>query len=161
MNKEYMKKLIDILGQVDDSEKTSTVHSDFAAKPAVFPENPPEKYNSEENCIQENNTIQENRNTGANHDTRRRYSREFKKMIVHLHKEERMTFDAITLKYGVPKPTVVRWCSDARYENIIKTKENEKELQNIRREYERVLEENKFLRSAVILILGQKMEVNK
>ena len=91
----------------------------------------------------------------------RRYSREFKKMIVRLHKEEGWTFTKITEEYGVSKATITKWCSDARYENTAILQEKTKALKDTQQEYEKVRQENIFLKRIVIMMLGYEMEVQK
>ena len=79
-------------------------------------------------------------------------------MIVRLHKEERWTFNEITGKYGVSKATITKWCSDARYENQAILQKKTKELQDTMQEYEKMKQENIFLKKIVIMMLGQQME---
>ncbi|MCC8066817.1 MAG: transposase [Clostridiales bacterium] len=96
--------------------------------------------------------------TGPNHDTKKRYSPEFKKMIVRLHCEEGQSVKNITNQYGVSKATITKWCSDARYENMARANNSEKELQAVREENARVKDENIFLKRILVMLFGKEME---
>lgn len=158
MNKEYMSKLFDVLSQIDDLAE-------------------PLKEKQEQMAVQEAKTMKEMKGeTCMDGETEipkwatkivpdrinsRRYSKEFKKMIVRLHKEEGWTFAKITEEYGVSKATITKWCSDARYENTAILQEKTRELQDTQQEYEKVRQENIFLKRIVIMMLGYEMEVQK
>lgn len=144
MNKEYRKKLFDILDQIDE----------LAGPVEEIREKPAEE--SRKEAVQ----TDEDREPcmGPNHDTRKRYSPEFKKMVVRMHRDEGRTCESITNEYGVSKATITKWCSDARYENRAKLDEQTKELQNIIKENQKMKEENAFLKKILILLFGKEME---
>lgn len=158
MNKEYMSKLFDVLSQIDDLAE-------------------PLKEKQEQMAVQEAKAVKETKGeTCMDGETEipkwatkivpdrinsRRYSKEFKKMIVRLHKDEGWTFTKITEEYGVSKATITKWCSDARYENTAILQEKTKELQDTQQEYEKVKQENIFLKRIVIMMLGYEMEIQK
>lgn len=144
MNKEYRKKLFDILNQIDE----------LAGPPTEEIKEKPEEGRVKEAALNEDvgEPIK-----GPNHDTRKRYSPEFKKMIVRLHRDEGRTYNSITNEYGVSKATITKWCSDARYENRAKMVEQTKELQNIIEENQKIKEENAFLKKILILLFGKEM----
>lgn len=147
MNKEYRKKLFDILDRIDELTEPFEEKQDKAIE-----SNTKCMDGEKEIEIYEGGVKPERENV-------RRYSREFKKMVVRMHRDEGRTFDSITEEYGVSKATITRWCSDARYENKAKLDETTRELQNIRRDYEKVKEENVFLKNIVILMFGKGREV--
>lgn len=144
MSKEYRKRLFDILNEIEElsepilSEEVGSAASEKSEQPE---ENASWK-SAEKNC-----------------DHKKRYSPEFKKMIVKMHRDEGRTCASITEEYGVSKASITKWCSDVRYENKAKLEETSKELQNMRQEYEKVKEENTFLKKIVILLFGKEMEV--
>lgn len=144
MNKEYRKKLFDILDQIDElagpMEETREKPAEESRKEATQTDE------DREPCM------------GPNHDTRKRYSPEFKKMVVRMHRDEGRTCESITNEYGVSKATITKWCSDARYENRAKLDEQTKELQNIIKENQKMKEENAFLKKILILLFGKEME---
>ena len=158
MNKEYMSKLFDVLSQIDDlAEPLKENQEKMAAQEAKVA-----KEMKGETCMDGENEIPKWATKIVPDRIRsRRYSREFKKMIVRLHKEEGWTFTKITEEYGVSKATITKWCSDARYENTAILQEKTKALQDTQQEYEKVRQENIFLKRIVIMMLGYEMEVHK
>ena len=144
MNKEYRKKLFDILDQIDELagpvEEMQERTAGESRKEAV------QKDEDGESC------------KAPNHDTRKRYSSEFKKMVVRMHRDEGRTCESITNEYGVSKATITKWCSDARYENRAKLDEQTRELQNIIKENQKMKKENAFLKKILILLFGKEME---
>ena len=144
MNKEYRKKLFDILDQIDE----------LAGPVEEMRETPVEESRKEAVRMDEYSEPCK----GPNHDTRKRYSSEFKKMVVRMHRDEGRTCESITNEYGVSKATITKWCSDARYENRAKLDEQTKELQNIIKENQKMKEENAFLKKILILLFGKEME---
>lgn len=158
MNKEYMCKLFDVLSQIDDlAEPLKEKQEQMAAHEAKAA-----KEMKGETCMDGENEIPKwATKIVPDRIKSRRYSREFKKMIVRLHKEEGWTFTKITEEYGVSKATITKWCSDARYENTAILQEKTKALQDTQQEYEKVRQENIFLKRIVIMMLGYEMEVHK
>ena len=158
MNKEYMSKLFDVLSQLDDlAEPLKEKQKQMAEQEAQVA-----KEMKGETCMDGENEIPKWATKIVPDRIRsRRYSREFKKMIVRLHKEEGWTFTKITEEYGVSKATITKWCSDARYENTAILQEKTKALQDTQQEYEKVRQETLFLKSIVIMMLGYEMEVHK
>lgn len=158
MNKEYMSKLFDVLSQIDDlTEPLKEKQEQMAAQEAKAA-----KEMKGETCMDGENEIPKwETKIVPDRIKSRRYSKEFKKMIVRLHKEEGWTFTKITEEYGVSKATITKWCSDARYENTAILQEKTKALQDTQQEYEKVRQENIFLKRIVIMMLGYEMEVHK
>ncbi len=158
MNKEYMSKLFDVLSQIDDlAEPLKEKQEQMAAQ-----ENKAAKEMKGETCMDGETEIPKwATKIVPDRINSRRYSKEFKKMIVRLHKDEGWTFTKITEEYGVSKATITKWCSDARYENTAILQEKAKELQDTQQEYEKVRQENIFLKRIVIMILGYEMEIQK
>ena len=158
MNKEYMSKLFDVLSQIDDlAEPLKEKQEQMAAHEAKAA-----KEMKGETCMDGENEIPKwATKIVPDRIKSRRYSREFKKMIVRLHKEEGWTFTKITEEYGVSKATITKWCSDARYENTAILQEKTKALKDTQQEYEKVRQENIFLKRIVIMMLGYEMEVHK
>lgn len=158
MNKEYMSKLFDVLSQIDDlAEPLKEKQEQMAAQ-----ENKAVKEMKGETCMDGETEIPKwATKIVPDRINSRRYSKEFKKMIVRLHKDEGWTFTKITEEYGVSKATITKWCSDARYENTAILQEKAKELQDTQQEYEKVRKENIFLKRIVIMILGYEMEIQK
>lgn len=158
MNKEYMSKLFDVLSQIDDlAEPLKEKQEQMAAQ-----ENKAVKEMKGETCMDGETEIPKwATKIVPDRINSRRYSKEFKKMIVRLHKDEGWTFTKITEEYGVAKATITKWCSDARYENTAILQEKAKELQDTQQEYEKVRQENIFLKRIVIMILGYEMEIQK
>lgn len=158
MNKEYMSKLFDVLSQIDDlAEPLKEKQEQMAAQEARAA-----KEMKGETCMDGENEIPKwATKIVPDRIESRRYSKEFKKMIVRLHKDEGWTFNKITEEYGVSKATITKWCSDARYENTAILQEKTKALQDTQQEYEKVRQENIFLKRIVIMMLGYEMEVHK
>lgn len=158
MNKEYMSKLFDVLSQIDDlTEPLKEKQEQMAAQEAKAA-----KEMKGETCMDGENEIPKwATKIVPDRIKSRRYSKEFKKMIVRLHKEEGWTFAKITEEYGVSKATITKWCSDARYENTAILQEKTKALKDTQQEYEKVRQENIFLKRIVIMMLGYEMEVQK
>lgn len=158
MNKEYMSKLFDVLSQIDDlTEPLKEKQEQMAAHEAKAA-----KEMKGETCMDGENEIPKwATKIVPDRIKSRRYSKEFKKMIVRLHKEEGWTFAKITEEYGVSKATITKWCSDARYENTAILQEKTKALKDTQQEYEKVRQENIFLKRIVIMMLGYEMEVRK
>ena len=158
MNKEYMSKLFDVLSQIDDlTEPLKEKQEQMAAQEAKAA-----KEMKGETCMDGENEIPKwATKIVPDRIKSRRYSKEFKKMIVRLHKEEGWTFAKITEEYGVSKATITKWCSDARYENTAILQEKTKALKDTQQEYEKVRQENIFLKRIVIMMLGYEMEVRK
>ena len=158
MNKEYMSKLFDVLSQIDDlTEPLKEKQEQMAAQEAKAA-----KEMKGETCMDGENEIPKwATKIVPDRIKSRRYSKEFKKMIVRLHKEEGWTFAKITEEYGVSKATITKWCSDARYENTAILQEKTKALKDTQQEYEKVRQENIFLKRIVIMMLGYEMEVHK
>lgn len=148
MSKEYRQKLFDILNQIDE----------LAEPTGESQEKTPVK--DETKCMDGEKEIEKYQNgISPERIQSRRYTPEFKKMIVRMHRDEGRTFESLTAAYGVSKATITKWCSDARYENRAKLDETTRELQSIRQDYEKVKEENAFLKKIVILMFGKEMEV--
>lgn len=158
MNKEYMSKLFDVLSRIDDlTEPLKEKQEQMAAQEAKAA-----KEMKGETCMDGENEIPKwATKIVPDRIKSRRYSKEFKKMIVRLHKEEGWTFAKITEEYGVSKATITKWCSDARYENTAILQEKTKALKDTQQEYEKVRQENIFLKRIVIMMLGYEMEVQK
>lgn len=158
MNKEYMSKLFDVLSQIDDlAEPLKEKQEQIAAQEAKAA-----KEMKGETCMDGETEIPKwATKIVPDRINSRRYSKEFKKMIVRLHKDEGWTFTKITEEYGVSKATITKWCSDARYENTAILQKKTKELQDTQQEYEKVRQENIFLKRIVIMMLGYEMEVQK
>lgn len=145
MKKEYREKLFEILDKMDELTEMNGIIPEEKEQPAAE-KIPPE--------MQEGTKFSE-----PNHDTRKRYSSEFKKMVVHLHRNEGRTFQSITNEYGVSKATITKWCSDARYLDMTKLTTAEHELQKVVEENRKIKEENAFLKKVVILMCGSGMGV--
>lgn len=158
MNKEYMSKLFDVLSQIDDlAEPLKEKQEQMAAREAKAT-----KEMKGETCMDGETEIPKwATKIVPDRINSRRYSKEFKKMIVRLHKDEGWTFTKITEEYGVSKATITKWCSDARYENTAILQEKTRELQDAQQEYEKVRQENIFLKRIVIMMLGYEMEIQK
>lgn len=158
MNKEYMSKLFDVLSQIDDlAEPLKEKQEQMAAQEAKAV-----KEMKGETCMDGETEIPKwATKIVPDRINSRRYSKEFKKMIVRLHKDEGWTFTKITEEYGVSKATITKWCSDARYENTAILQEKTKELLDAQQEYEKVRQENIFLKKIVIMMLGYEMELQK
>lgn len=158
MNKEYMSKLFDVLSQIDDlAEPLKEKQEQMAAQEAKTA-----KEMKGETCMDGETEIPKwATKIVPDRINSRRYSKEFKKMIVRLHKDEGWTFTKITEEYGVSKATITKWCSDARYENTAILQEKTRELQDTQQEYEKVRQENIFLKRIVIMMLGYEMEIQK
>lgn len=156
MNKEYMKKLFDVLGQIDDLAEPLREKQEEKSSNETAPEIKGETCMDGENVIPKWATIDVPDRINS-----RRYSPEFKRMIVRLHRDEGWTFTKITEEYGVSKATITKWCSDARYENRAILQEKSKELLDTQMECEKVKQENVFLKKIVIMMLGHEMEVQK
>lgn len=140
MNKEYRKNclIIDELSEIQDGN-------------AVENTTEPQKAVGE----QVQNSDEEGKACGPNRDHTKRYSLEFKKMIVRLHTEQKRTFNSLTEEFGVSKATITKWCSDARYANYAQVTAKEKELENINIEYVKLKEENDFLKKILIMLFGK------
>lgn len=158
MHKEYMSKLFDVLSQIDDlAEPLKEKQEQMEAQEAKAV-----KEMKGETCMDGETEIPKwATKIVPDRINSRRYSKEFKKMIVRLHKDEGWTFTKITEEYGVSKATITKWCSDARYENTAILQEKTKELQDTQQEYEKVRQENIFLKRIVIMMLGYEMEIQK
>ena len=105
MNKEYMSKLFDVLSQIDDlAEPLKEKQEQMAAQ-----ENKAVKEMKGETCMDGETEIPKwATKIVPDRINSRRYSKEFKKMIVRLHKDEGWTFTKITEEYGVSKATITK-----------------------------------------------------
>lgn len=163
MNKEYRKRLFDILDQIDElAEPMASVDMEKQKeeKARDTGESEKKKTGGKEMNVFPGTEYAEN-SVGPNRDTRKRYSTDFKKMIVKLHAEDRVPVKDITEQYGVSKATITLWCSDARYNNFAKAQEEERKMQDMQKDYEKVKEENIFLKKVIIMMFGNGLEVHQ
>ena len=148
MNKEYRKRLFDILDQIDElAEPMASVDMEKQKEEKARDTGESEK-----------------KKTGGkemNVFPGTEYSTDFKKMIVKLHAEDRVPVKDITEQYGVSKATITLWCSDARYNNFAKAQEEERKMQDMQKDYEKVKEENIFLKKVIIMMFGNGLEVHQ
>ena len=147
MNKEYRKRLFDILEQIDELTEPAQLSAGDERQEAGEEEK--REMWPAGHCVE------------PNHDHKKRYSPEFKKMVVKLKMEEGWTTPQIIARYGVSKATITKWCSDARYEDRTKLQEKSKKLEKIQQKYEQIKAENVFLKRIVIMMLGNEMEVRQ
>lgn len=115
MNKEYRKRLFALMDEIDDLAKMGIHLEKEEVTGEVEMLQEPEKAQPKIEVKKSKIDDIPEEPTGPNHDTTRRYSANFKKFIVNMHKIHGMTFDEITQRYGVAKATVTKWCTDARY----------------------------------------------
>ena len=139
MNKEYRKKLFALMDEIDD-----------LAKMGIRLE--------KEEVTGEVEMPQEPEPTGPNHDKTRRYSANFKKFIVNMHKIHGMTFSEIAQRYGVAKATVTKWCTDARYIDAIDLEVMKSKIEALEKENEKLKEENTRLQKMIAFTFGQGLE---
>lgn len=153
MKKEYREKLFEILDKMDELTEMQGIVQEEKEHPEVasIEKLEDEKIPTEPQGVE--------KFSGPNRDTTKRYSKEFKKMIVRLHRNEGRTCESITNEYGVSKATITKWCSDARYMDMAKMTTAENELQKAIEENRKIREENAFLKKVVILMCGSGMEV--
>jgi len=148
MNKERMKKIFNIIEQIDDL--AGMVETDEG------------KENTADETVADvvtESTIEEEKTKqfpGPNHDTKKRYTAEVKKLIVRLHKVEGYTFERITREYGVSKATVTKWCSDARFEDKYILQKREEQIAEIKEENKKLKEENIFLKKIITSLFGEE-----
>ena len=153
MKKEYREKLFEILDKMDELTEMQGIVPTEKEQPAVA-----NIENMQADRIPPD-TQEVEKFSGPNRDTTKRYSKEFKKMVVRLHRDEGRTCESITNEYGVSKATITKWCSDARYIDMAKMTTAENELQKAIEENRKIREENAFLKKVVILMCGSSMEV--
>lgn len=155
MNKEYRKRLFALMDEIDDLAKMGIrLEKEEIAGEVEMPQEPEKaqlKSEVKKNKIEE---IPEEP-TGPNHDTTRRYSANFKKFIVNMHKIQGMTFDEITQRYGVAKATVTKWCTDARYVDGINLEAMKSKTEALEKENEKLREENARLQKMIALVFGK------
>ncbi|MCD7866813.1 MAG: transposase [Clostridiales bacterium] len=160
MTREYRKRIFEILDQIDElTEPLMPLEKPPQAEAeAPGSEGKEQKEEGRKSAGRPDTADMELPEgwTGPNHDTKKRYSPEFKKMVVKMHKEGR-TFESITNEFGVSKATITKWCSDARYANWEEIKDKEKELQAIREENAKIKEENAFLRQVLVMMFGKEV----
>ena len=157
MNKEYRKRLFALMDEIDDLAKMGIrLEKEEVTGEVEVPQEPEKvqpKSEDKKNKIEE---IPEEP-TGPNHDTTRRYSANFKKFIVNMHKIHGMTFDEITQRYGVAKATVTK-CTDARYVDGINLEAMKSKTEALEKENEKLREENARLQKMIALAFGQGLE---
>lgn len=158
MNKEYRKRLFALMDEIDDLAKMGIrLEKEEIAGEVEMPQEPEKarpKIEEKKSKIEE---IPEEP-TGPNHDTTRRYSANFKKFIVKMHKIQGMTFDEITQRYGVAKATVTKWCTDARYVDEFSLEAMKAKAEALEKENEKLREENARLQKMIALAFGQGLE---
>lgn len=152
MNKEYRERLFAIINQIDDFTEYAAAADEAKKQGKEAGANTAEENTAPEDAEQDEEM------KGPNSDRKVRYSQEFKEMIVHLHADEKWPFKQITEKYGVSKPTITKWCCDARYINKIKVDYEAKEIQRIMEENKKMKEENAFLKRVITMTFGTNME---
>ena len=103
MKKEYREKLFEILDKMDELTEMQGIIQEEKEQPAVanIEKLEDEKIPTEPQEVE--------KFSGPNRDTTKRYSKEFKKMIVRLHRNEGRTCESITNEYGVSKATITKW----------------------------------------------------
>lgn len=158
MSKEYRKRLFALMDEIDELAKMgiSLEREEISGEVEVLQrsEKVQPKIEVKKNKIEE---IPEEP-TGPNHDTTRRYSANFKKFIVKMHKIQGMTFDEITQRYGVAKATVTKWCTDARYVDEFNLEAMKVKTEALEKENEKLREENAKLQKMIALAFGQGLE---
>ena len=99
MNKEYRKRLFALMDEIDDLAKMGIRLEKEEIAGEVEMTQEPEKVQPKRE--EKKNRIEEipEEPTGPNHDTTRRYSANFKKFILKMHKIQGMTFGEITQRY--------------------------------------------------------------
>lgn len=108
MNKEYRKRLFALMDEIDDLAKMGIHLEKEEVTGEVEMLQEPEKAQPKIEVKKSKIDDIPEEPTGPNHDTTRRYSANFKKFIVNMHKIHGMTFDEITQRYGVAKAKSVR-----------------------------------------------------
>lgn len=158
MNKEYRKRLFALMDEIDDLAKMGIHLEKEEVTGEVEMLHEPEK--AQPKIEVKKNKIEDipEESTGPNHDTTRRYSANFKKFIVNMHKIQGMTFDEITQRYGVAKATVTKWCTDARYVDGINLEAMKSKTEALEKENEKLREENARLQKMIALAFGQGLE---
>ena len=158
MNKEYRKRLFDLMDEIDDLAKMGIrLEKEEIAGEVEIPQEPEKvQLKSEE----KKNRVEEipEEPTGPNHDTTRRYSANFKKFIVKMHKIQGMTFDEITQRYGVAKATVTKWCTDARYVDEFSLEAMKAKTEALEKENAKLREENARLQKMIAFAFGRGLE---
>lgn len=158
MSKEYRKRLFALMDEIDELAKMgiSLEREEISGEVEV-----PQRSEKVQPKIEaKNSKIEEipEEPTGPNHDTTRRYSANFKKFIVKMHKIQGMTFDEITQRYGVAKATVTKWCTDARYVDEFNLEAMKVKTEALEKENEKLREENAKLQKMIALAFGQRLE---
>lgn len=158
MSKEYRKRLFALMDEIDELAKMgiSLEREEISGEVEV-----PQRSEKVQPKIEvKKNKIEEipEEPTGPNHDTTRRYSANFKKFIVKMHKIQGMTFDEITHRYGVAKATVTKWCTDARYVDEFSLEAMKAKTEALEKENEKLREENVRMQKMITLAFGQGLE---
>lgn len=158
MNKEYRKRLFALMDEIDDLAKMGINLEKEEVTGEVEMLQEPEKAQPKIEVKKSKIDDIPEEPTGPNHDTTRRYSANFKKFIVNMHKIHGMTFDEITQRYGVAKATVTKWCTDARYVDGINLEAMKSKTEALEKENEKLREENARLQKMIALAFGQGLE---
>lgn len=159
MNREYRKRLFDLMDEIDDlAQMGIKLEKEEITGEVEMPQEPEKKQPTQCKNVIVDEEIQED-GTGPNHDTTKRYAASFKKFIVNMHKIQGKTIDEITQRYGVSKATVTKWCSDARYIDGISLEAMKKKIEAIEKENEKLREENAKMQRMIALAFGQVKEV--
>lgn len=158
MSKEYRKRLFALMDEIDELAKMGIqLEKEEITGEVEIPQDP---VKVQSKIVTKTFTPEDipEEPTGPNHDTTRRYSANFKKFIVNMHKIQGMTFDEITQRYGVAKATVTKWCTDARYIDVINLEAMKSKTEALEKENEKLREENARLQKMIALVFGQGLE---
>lgn len=158
MNKEYRKKLFALMDEIDDLAKMGIrLEKEEVTGEVEMPQEPEQGQPKSEEKKRKIEEIPEEP-TGPNHDKTRRYSANFKKFIVNMHKIHGMTFSEIAQRYGVAKATVTKWYTDARYIDAIDLEVMKSKIEALEKENEKLKEENTRLQKMIAFTFGQGLE---
>ena len=158
MSKEYRKRLFALMDEIDELAKMGIrLEKEEITGEVEMPQN---SVKVQSKIVTKRFTPEDipEELAGPNHDKTRRYSANFKKFIVNMHKIQGMTFDEITQRYGVAKATVTKWCTDARYVDVINLEAMKSKTEALEKENEKLREENARLQKMIALVFGQGLE---
>ncbi|MDO4649360.1 MAG: transposase [Eubacteriales bacterium] len=140
MNSEKRKKLIELMDEIDrllgDDETLAEAVKEVKEEEA-------------KESVRAATEVTEGQPTGPNHNTRVRYTMDFKKMIVGLHLEAGKTFTELTNQYGVSKATITKWCSNDRYIRNLNQNVAQVELEKMQKRCEELVKENDILKKTI------------
>ena len=157
MNREYRKRLFDLMNEIDDLAKMGIglEKEEITGEVEI-----PQKNEKVQPEIKTKKVIEEipEEATGPNHDKTKRYSATFKKFIVNMHRIHGLTFDEIADRYGVSKATVTKWCNDARYVDGISLEAIRAKTEVLEKENEKLREENARLQSMIAMAFGKEAQ---